>query len=85
MEFLKEDGSLDIERIGNLPLEEFMNVVGDLTEEQYEDFLSKLPVNESNEPMQAVVVDYTLEEDLARGTVIADDVINNIGKRYGKK
>ena len=85
MEFLKEDGSLDIECIGNLPLEEFMNVVGDLTEEQYEDFLSKLPINESNEPMQAVVVDYTLEEDLARGTVIADDVINNIGKRYGKK
>jgi hypothetical protein len=35
--------------------------------------------------MRAVVVDYTLEEDLARGSVIAKDFINKIRKRYWKK
>ena len=29
MTFLKEDGSLDIERINKLPLEEYMNAMGD--------------------------------------------------------
>ena len=84
MVYLKEDGSLDVERINSLPLEEYMDIIGDLTEEQYKEYLSQLPLNESHEPMQAVVVDYTFEEDLARGAVIADEVINNIGKRYGK-
>ena len=34
MVLLKKDGSLDIERINSLPLEEYMDVIGDLTEEQ---------------------------------------------------
>lgn len=29
MAFLKEDGSLDIERINSLPLREFMEAMGD--------------------------------------------------------
>lgn len=82
MEYFKEDGSLDVERINSLPLEEYMDVIGDLTEEQYEEYVSKLPINESHEPMHAVVVDYTLEEDLARGSVIAKDFINNLRSRH---
>jgi hypothetical protein len=85
MEYLKEDGNLDIERINSLPLEEYMDVIGDLTEEQYEEYVSKLPINESHEPMQAVVVDYTLEEDLARGSVIAKDFINKYREKILKK
>ena len=54
MTLLKEDGSLNIEHINQLPIEEYMDVVGDLTEEQYEEYLSKLPINESNESMKAV-------------------------------
>lgn len=72
MALLKEDGSLDIERINKLPIEEYMDVVGDLTEEQYEEYLSKLPINESKEPIRVIKVDKPMG-------VNADDVINNIG------
>ena len=84
MKYLKENGKLDIKRINQLPIEEYMDVVGDLTEEQYKEYLSKLPINESNESMKAVVVDYTLEEELERGAVIAEDYINNLRNRLIK-
>ena len=71
MKYLKEDGSLDIKRINQLPIDEYMDVVGDLTEEQYEEYLSKLPINESNEPIRVIKVDRLMG-------VNADDVINNI-------
>ena len=83
--YLKEDGCLDIERINNLPIEEYMDVMGDLTQEQIEEYISKLPINESHEPMRAVKVDYTLEEELKRGSVIAEDYINNMRERLKKK
>ena len=70
-QILKEDGSLDIKRINQLPIDEYMDVVGDLTEEQYEEYLSKLPINESNEPIRVIKVDRPMG-------VNADDVINNI-------
>ena len=75
MKYLKEDGSLDIKRINQLPIEEYMDVVGDLTEEQYEEYLSKLPINESNEPIRIIKV------NSPRG-IDANEVINNIGKTY---
>ncbi len=77
---LKENGKLDIERINELPIEEYMDVIGGLTEEQYKEYLSNLPVNESKEPVRAKVVDYTLEEELERGSVLAEDLINNLRK-----
>ena len=76
---------MNVERINSLPLEEYMDVIGDLTEEQYEEYVSKLPINESHEPMKAVEVDYTLEEDLARGSVIAKDFINKYREKILKK
>ena len=83
--YLNEDGSLDIERINKLPLKEFMDTMGDLTQEQVEEYLSKQPINESKEPMRVVKVDYTLEEELKRGSVIAKDYINNMRERLKKK
>ena len=80
MALLKEDGSLDIERINNLPLDEYEKEIGALTQEQYKEYVSKLPINESNEPIRAIEVDYTLEDELARGSVIAEDYINNMRK-----
>ena len=85
MALLKEDSSLDIERINNLPFEEYMNTMGDLTQEQVKEYLSKLPINESKESMKAVLVDYTLEEELERGAVIAEDYINNLRNRLIKE
>ena len=75
MALLKEYGSLDVERINKLPLEEYMDAIGDLSEEQYEEYLSKLPINEFNEPIRVIKVDRPMG-------VNSDDVINNIGKRY---
>ena len=68
---MKEDGSLDVEHINKLPLEEYMDTIGDLSEEQYEEYLSKLPINESNEPIRVIKVDRPMG-------VNADDVINKI-------
>lgn len=71
MALLKEDGSLDVEHINKLPLEEYMDAIGDLSEEQYEEYLSKFPINESNEPIRVIKVDRPMG-------VNADDVINKI-------
>jgi len=85
MVLLKEDGSLDVERMNNLPLEEWIEEMETLTENQVEEYISKLPVNESKEPVQPVVVDYTLKEELERGSVIAGDFINKLRKRHSIK
>lgn len=84
MALLKEDGSLDIERINKLPFEEYMDEMGTLTQEQVQEYVSKLPLNESNEPYQGVWVNYTIEEDIARGAVDIEDYLNNKRKKYGK-
>lgn len=73
---LKADGSLDVDLINKLPLEEWMSVMGNLTEEQFEEYLSKTPLKESNEPMRAIEVEYTLEEEIARGCGLADELID---------
>ena len=85
MVFLKEDGSLDVDRINKLPLEDYMDMMGDLTQEQVKEYLTKLPINESKELMKAVIVDYTLEEELERGGVIAEDLVNNLRKKRMRK
>ena len=46
MALLKEDGTLDIERINNLPREERMREIGSFTREQFQEYLSKTPINE---------------------------------------
>lgn len=76
---------MDIERINILPIEEYMKEIGTLTEGQYKEYLSKLPINEFKEPTRAIKVDYTLEEELERGGVIAEDFINKMRKKHGKK
>ena len=79
--YLKEDGSLDVERINKLPIEEYMDVMGDLTQEQYKYYLSKLPINESyHGPTKAVVVDDTLAEEIERGD--AEDFLNEMREKY---
>ena len=81
MAILKEDGSLDFERINKLPLEEYMEEMGTLTQEQVKEYISKLPINESKEPIQPVVVDYPMEED----GVDAEVFLNKQRKKYGMR
>ena len=57
MAFLKEDGSLDIERINNLPREERMREIGSFTREQFQEYLSKTPINEGYTHTRAIRVD----------------------------
>ena len=84
MAYLKEDGSLDIEYYNSLPLKEWMDEFATLTDEQVDEYISKLPVNESKGPVRVIVSDYTLEDEVERGSIYdAEEVIDNIGKKYG--
>lgn len=80
MAFLIED----IERINKLPIDEYIKVVGNFTQDEYKDFFSKQPINEGNEPFHAVMVDCTLEEDVKNNDMInADDFLNEMREKYG--
>lgn len=84
MALLKEDGSLDVERINNLPYEEYTRVISELTQKQLKEYSSKLPLIESYEPMESIKVSYTMEEDVARnGLINADEMFDRIRKKYG--
>ncbi len=76
MAYLKEDGSLDIEYYNSLPLEEWMDEFAALTDEQVDEYISKLPVNESRGPIRVIVSDYTLEEELERGAITHEELMN---------
>lgn len=78
MALLKEDGSLDIERINSMQFEEYMNEMGTLTREQVEEYLSKITINESKTPMKAIVV-----ESIEKYGVDAEDFLNNMREKYG--
>ena len=81
MIFLKEDGSLDIDRINNLPLEEHMKEVGSFTQEQLKEYISTIPVNESRSCPRSVKVNYTMDED----GVDADEVIKTLRAKINKR
>ena len=86
MALLKEDGSLNMEWLGQLPIEEFIKVFGRLTREQVNEFWSRIPINESKGPTRPVMVDYTLEDEIARGTAVdAVDFLNKQREKYGTK
>ena len=82
MALLKEDGSLDIERINKLTLEEHMKEIGSFTREQFREYVSTIPINEGRNYPRSVVVDYSLNEELARGSVIAEDFMNKMREKY---
>ena len=40
-----------------------VDVIGDFTEAQSKEYISKIPINESNEPIHMVHVDYGLDDE----------------------
>lgn len=60
---LKEDGSLDIDMIEQLSVEEHMKIIGRLTDVQYDYYMSKLPLNENSGPTKAITVDYDFDDE----------------------
>lgn len=79
MALLKEDGSLNMEWLGQLPIEEFTKVFGKLTREQVNEYWSRIPLNESKGPTRPVMVDYPMETD----GVDAVDFLNKAFGKYG--
>lgn len=80
MEFLKEDGSLDVERIDNLPLEEYEKVIGLLTEGQMDEYFAKQPEDVAKGPIRPIYVDNSMEED----GVDAKDLLNEMKDKLDK-
>ena len=80
MALLKEDGSLDVERISKLPYEEKRRELGRFTGKQMNEYVSKLPINESCNPVKVVKVDYKMEDLLANGWGTIDDIYNILMK-----
>ena len=77
MAFLKEDGSLDIEKIQKLPYDEYMYELTHFTKEQREEYFSALPINESkSNPIRKG----SLKKRLESGYVLASDFLNNLRK-----
>ena len=83
MVYLKEDGSLDIKRINSLPVNEYMDTLGSLTGGQLDEYLAKLPKDESPEPMSAIKVDFGFDDE--RSGVDADEYLEEKKKKYGIK
>ena len=78
MKYLKEDGSLDVERINKLPLDERLHEIGKFTREQVEEYFSKVPIKESSMSITPVKVDYKMEDLLARGYATAEQILRII-------
>lgn len=78
MALLKEDGSLDIDRINKLPLDERLHEIGKFTREQVEEYFSKAPIKESHMPITPIKVDYKMEDLLARGYATAEQILRII-------
>lgn len=77
MILLKEDGSLDIERIKALPLKEYICQISHLTKEQHKEYVSKIPINESKKPLP--IIYGSLKEDLESGEYFdMRGLINNL-------
>ena len=78
MAFLKEDGSLDIERIQQLPYDEYMYELTHFTKEQREEYFSALPEFKSIPIRKG-----SLKKDLESGYVLASDFLNKLRKEIG--
>ncbi len=59
---LKEDGSLDVELIDQLPVEEHMRVLGEFTSTQMDYYMSKLSDNNGIDSPRNVIVDYGFDD-----------------------
>lgn len=78
MALLNKDGSLDIEGIQKLPYQEYIHEISNFSKEQYDEYVSKIPPNESQDTILPIVVD-DIEEYLREGGYVdAWDVINKL-------
>lgn len=79
MALLNEDGSLNVEWIRNLPIEEFVNVYSKLTTEQEDEYWSKIPSDEPMDMEKASQIDDYIDNQ----GVDAMEFLTDIRKKYG--
>ena len=73
---MKEDGSLDVEAIDWLPLEEHLHVIAHLSKEQRKEYISKRPARVPGTPRP--VIPGALRKELASGKLVdAWEVLRN--------
>ena len=78
MALLKEDGSLDVEKIQKLPYKDYIREISNFTKEQYDEYVSKIPTSESQGMVIPIVVEDVEEYLREGGYVNAWDVINKL-------
>lgn len=62
---------MDVGKIDNLPSEEYLKVLENMTQEQYQYYSDHGPINEGqNAPSKAIKVNYTLEEAIKSGKLV---------------
>ena len=83
MALLKEDGSLDVERIRHLQIEEFVKEYGKLSREQIKEYWSRIPLDESKncDRIRAAEIDSFIENN----GVNAMDFLNKMRLKYEHK
>ena len=81
---LNEEGSLDVKTLSKLPLGSRVEIVSKLNETQFIRYMSYTSLNEDvKRPVRAVIVDYTMEDDIARGNgVEAFGFLEKMRKKY---
>lgn len=67
------DGNIDVERINQLPIDEKFNLIGEMTEKQYEYYCLKSPACAPGSHTKAIAVNYTMEDEIERGTAVDID------------
>ena len=78
---LKEDGSLDVERIEKLPLEERLELVACLNDEQLSSYVGDIPINDGLQPpIKAIHVDYGFDDE--RSGVDAYEFMEEMRQKY---
>lgn len=83
MALIKEDGSLDIERINKLPFEERIDELSRLTSSQLNEYVSKRPINESVTHRGTIKSKCSLEEDIKmERVVLVEDVLKIMREKY---
>lgn len=85
MAYLKEDGSLDVDRYRKLSNEDYKREIVKLTEVQLDEYYStKLRVLESVQTIIPMENDYSYEDAIVRDEIIdANEFLDNIIKKYG--
>lgn len=81
MVYLKEDGSLDMERINKLSLEEKTEMMGSFTRKQMKEYISKMPITESCGTVKVIKVNYKMEDMLARGCATTEQILAKIKEK----